>query len=511
MLTENPHGGAVGVHKPKNRRNIRQLTQPNPVFGILYAPDMVRASQERVLLIGDVDRQMYSTVTQALPNAQVKSVASLFDGIAELSNEHYTTVMASVEPMERRPESAVRTLRELSGHGRLLLFGHPTLEPLSQKMMEFGCDDYLITPITPGELLETLGGPSPRWEKKPVETTPPDAVSPHTAPPRDEKSSPLSRIPLSSLALDAMVQSPQDPIGTMIRRINSILPANFNVFLTPAAAAAPQVADDLVVVTHRPCDPVNGNGLGSEPEPFPDSLHLSLPLDHDQAAAAAFLSDLAKNLAKLRVLYERHASLQRLAITDDLTGLANGRYFRQFLTKIVEKARIKRFLVTLFLFDIDNFKSYNDQYGHGVGDEILKQTANLMRRCVRDHDLVSRISGDEFAVVFWDKEGPRTPREPRPGSTNRTPQEPQDILDRFRNLLSTQDFPGLGPGGKGCLTISGGLAVYPYDAQDVNHLIQAADQQLMFGAKRSGRNSIHLVGGDCLPPIHATPENQHPE
>jgi len=473
---------------------------------------MVRASQERVLLIGDVDRQMYSTVTQALPNAQVKSVASLFDGIAELSNEHYTTVLASVEPMERRPESAVRTLRELSGQGRLLLFGHPTLEPLSQKMMEFGCDDYLITPITPGELLETLGGPTPR---RPVETARPQAVSTHLAPPPDEKSrsttSPLGRIPLSNLALDAMVQSPQDPVGTTIRQINSILPAPFNVFVTPAGAAAPQVADDLVVVSHRPSDPVNGNGLGPDLIPFPDSLHLSLPTDHDQAVAVAFLAELAKNLGKLRVLYERHAGLQRLAITDDLTGLANGRYFRQFLTKIVEKARIKRFLVTLFLFDIDNFKRYNDQYGHGVGDDILKQTANLMRRCVRDHDLVSRISGDEFAVVFWDKEGPRTPREPRPGSTNRTPQEPQDILDRFRNLLSTQDFPGLGPGGKGCLTISGGLAVYPYDAQDVNHLIQAADQQLMFGAKRSGRNSIHLVGGDCLPPIHATPENQHPE
>ncbi|MGD0388119.1 MAG: GGDEF domain-containing protein [Tepidisphaeraceae bacterium] len=474
---------------------------------------MVRASQERVLLIGDVDRQMYSTVTQAMPNAQVKSVTSLFDGIAELSIEHYTTVLAAVEPMERRPESAVRTLRELSGQGRLLLFGHPTLEPLSQKMMEFGCDDYLITPITPGELLETLGDPTARRAKKPVETASPLALSTQLAPPSDEKSpsaSPLSRIPLSNLALDAMVQSPQDPIGTILRQVNSILPPTFNVFLTPAAAAAPQVADDLVVVSHRPGDPVNGNGLGPDLIPFPDSLHLSLPSDHDQAIALAFLSELAKNLAKLRFLYDRHAGLQRLAITDDLTGLANGRYFRQFLTKIVEKARIKRFLVTLFLFDIDNFKRYNDQYGHGVGDEILKQTANLMRRCVRDHDLVSRISGDEFAVVFWDKEGPRTPREPRPGSTNRTPQEPQDILDRFRNLLSSQNFPGLGPGGKGSLTISGGLAVYPYDAQDVNHLIQAADQQLMFGAKRSGRNSIHLVGGDCLPPINPAPESQHP-
>ena len=94
---------------------------------------MVRATQERVLLIGNVDRQMYSTVTQAMPSAEVKCVASLFDGIAELSQERYTTVLASVEPMERRPESAMRTLRELSGDGRLLLFGHPTLEPLSQK------------------------------------------------------------------------------------------------------------------------------------------------------------------------------------------------------------------------------------------------------------------------------------------------------------------------------------------------------------------------------------------
>lgn len=65
---------------------------------------MVRLSHERVLLIGDVDRQMYSTVTQALPTAQVKSVPSLFDGIAELAHEQYTTVLASVEPMDAGPK-----------------------------------------------------------------------------------------------------------------------------------------------------------------------------------------------------------------------------------------------------------------------------------------------------------------------------------------------------------------------------------------------------------------------
>jgi GGDEF domain-containing protein len=158
-----------------------------------------------------------------------------------------------------------------------------------------------------------------------------------------------------------------------------------------------------------------------------------------------------------------------------------------------------RFAVTLFLFDIDKLKKYNDEFGHAVGDEILKQTAALMKRCCRDHDLVARIGGDEFAVVFWEKEGPRQPRDPRVTPAGRTPQEPQAILDRFRVLLSTQEYPGLGPSGKGTLTISGGLAVYPFDAQDVNSLMTAADHQLMFGAKRSGRNQIHLVGGGQLP------------
>ncbi len=97
-----------------------------------------------------------------------------------------------------------------------------------------------------------------------------------------------------------------------------------------------------------------------------------------------------------------------LAITDELTGLYNGRYFRHFLSRIIERGRAMRFPVTLLLFDIDDFKKYNDKFGHGVGDEILSQTATLMRRCCRDHDLVARIGGDEFAVVFWEKEGPRS-------------------------------------------------------------------------------------------------------
>ena len=180
-----------------------------------------------------------------------------------------------------------------------------------------------------------------------------------------------------------------------------------------------------------------------------------------------------------------------------MTGLYNGRYFRHYLARIVDRARTHMFPVTLLLFDIDNFKNYNDQFGHGVGDEILRQTAALMRRCVRDHDLVARVSGDEFAVVFWEKDGPRKPHDAATpaGPAGRPPQTPVQILERFRRLLASETFTGLGPGGQGTLTISGGLAVYPWHAQSVADLVAAADKALMFNAKKSGKNSIYLVGG----------------
>ena len=204
-------------------------------------------------------------------------------------------------------------------------------------------------------------------------------------------------------------------------------------------------------------------------------------------------------LAKAAAIQHRSTRLQKLAFTDDLTGLYNCRYFKHFLGRTLTEAKRNRFPVTLFLFDIDNFKSYNDRFGHAVGDDILKQAANLMRRCVRDHDLVARIGGDEFAVVFWEKEGPRVVRDSHTGTPGRPPSEPHQILARFRRMLELQDYPLLGSTGRGNLTISGGLAVYPYDAPDMQSLIDAADKALMFGAKKSGRNTIQIVGGGDAP------------
>jgi GGDEF domain-containing protein len=227
------------------------------------------------------------------------------------------------------------------------------------------------------------------------------------------------------------------------------------------------------------------------------TLYLVLPRDEEENAARHFLAQLAHLIGKIATLEDRHVKLQKLAITDDLTGLYNARYFRHFLTAMLEKAHEMRFPVTLLLFDIDGFKSYNDTFGHKMGDEILRQTAELMKRCVRDHDLVARLGGDEFAVVFWEKEGPRQPRDPKGGAApaSRIPQTPKQMFQRFQRLLADPEFSILGPTGKGQLTISGAMAVYPYDAQDVNGLIEAADKELVFNAKTSGKNCLRLVGG----------------
>jgi PleD family two-component response regulator len=443
---------------------------------------MSRLNAEKILLIGDTQRDLQAAVMMARPAAQITSVPSFFDAIAELSNRTYSAVLAAAEPIERRPESAVKTLRELAGTGRLLLFGHPTLEPLSRKMLEFGIDDYLVTPASPSELGQMLISTAPR-----LAVTSTDSEAAPVEPAVDQAASVLSLlhgIPLADVLLDALVQTPHDAPNAAVQQINSQISPTMKLIYASASEPIPTAKDGAVLLSHVVRSGVDEMG----------SIHLTLPAEEDESSARHFLSQLAHLIGKVAALQQRHNGLQKLAITDELTGLYNGRYFRHYLNRIVDKARTLRFPVTLLLFDIDNFKRYNDQYGHGVGDEILRQTASLMKRCVRDHDLVARISGDEFAVVFWEKEGPRQPRDPNAGPPGRPPQVPEQILARFRKLLASQSFNGLGPAGQGTLTISGGLAVYPYDAATVNDLIDAADKALMFKAKKSGKNSIFLVG-----------------
>ena len=192
---------------------------------------------------------------------------------------------------------------------------------------------------------------------------------------------------------------------------------------------------------------------------------------------------------------EKVKQLEKLATEDELTGLKNRRYIWEFSRQIIERARGENGRVTLLIFDIDNFKHYNDVYGHSAGDEVLKQAAVLMRRCCRGHDVVGRIGGDEFAVVFWDdpRRKPIKEEAERRSAMADHPKEAIFIAKRFRKGLGKAELHLLGPEGKGVLTISGGLASFPCDGATIGELFEQADKALL-EAKRSGKNKIYLVG-----------------
>lgn len=187
-------------------------------------------------------------------------------------------------------------------------------------------------------------------------------------------------------------------------------------------------------------------------------------------------------LARWVALERRQAELYEMAMHDKLTGTWNRRYFELFLERVLQHAAQGRQQVTLLVFDIDNFKQYNDNFGHPAGDEILKSTAALIQSLVRDHDVVARIGGDEFAVIFWDKGEPR-----HLGSQH--PNNVIGIAKRFQKAICEHKFPKLGEEAVGRLTVSGGLAGFPWDGRTPDELLARADANAM-RSKQQGKNAI---------------------
>lgn len=198
----------------------------------------------------------------------------------------------------------------------------------------------------------------------------------------------------------------------------------------------------------------------------------------------------ARWLAGWLRLRDQQNQLKHAAFTDPLTSAWNRRYLDRFLAGAIDAARGQRWSVTVLMFDIDDFKKYNDEYGHDAGDEILSEVVRLLRSVTRPTDKVCRVGGDEFAVVFHEPEGPRSPDSKHPTTVHA-------ITRRFQQQVIGHKFPKLSGCAPGTLTISGGLATFPWDGQTPAELLARADERAM-ESKRQGKNAITIGPGAIL-------------
>ena len=181
-----------------------------------------------------------------------------------------------------------------------------------------------------------------------------------------------------------------------------------------------------------------------------------------------------RDITEQRTLEDR---LRRLATQDDLTGVYNRRYFMELAEQ--ELARLHRYQValSLLLLDIDHFKKINDNHGHAVGDEVLRQMGALLGRLRRQNDIAGRIGGEEFAVVM-----------PSTGLAGAT-----DFAQRLRQALAGRVLATAA----GALRITASIGVAACELHDpsIDVALQRADQA-MYLAKSGGRNRVEVYKGN---------------
>ncbi|MBV8667034.1 MAG: GGDEF domain-containing protein [Burkholderiaceae bacterium] len=171
-------------------------------------------------------------------------------------------------------------------------------------------------------------------------------------------------------------------------------------------------------------------------------------------------------------LKDARANLEKLAFTDELTGVANRRHFLARLNDEFARSRRFKHPLCLVMLGLDHFKRINDTYGHPTGDLVLRHFAALLNSTLRTTDIVGRLGGEEFAVAL-----PETPIS-----------EAMQVMGRVRDALADERLDTVGPDFR--YTFSGGVSVLPEDdSTDCNWLLASSDKAL-YQAKSTGRNKL---------------------
>jgi diguanylate cyclase (GGDEF)-like protein len=189
---------------------------------------------------------------------------------------------------------------------------------------------------------------------------------------------------------------------------------------------------------------------------------------------------LLSNFCDLGTVALEHVHLYRqtieLAITDGLTGLYVQRYYKERVRDEVFRALEHRLPLCLMMIDVDNFKSYNDKYGHLVGDKVLKVVAQVLKETVRTVDLVARYGGEEFSVLLL--------KTPWSGA--------KTVAERIRQKVAEQEI--IASQQATHITVSIGVSELNPAFKDVETFIDSADQAL-YQAKAEGKNCVRLAKG----------------
>ncbi|MDT8440990.1 MAG: sensor domain-containing diguanylate cyclase [Desulfuromonadales bacterium] len=174
-----------------------------------------------------------------------------------------------------------------------------------------------------------------------------------------------------------------------------------------------------------------------------------------------------------------HAKTAHMACTDGLTGLYNHRQFKRVFPEEVARAIRYDKPLSIIMFDVDNFKAFNDKYGHPNGDIVLREIAGLLEELLRECDMVYRYGGEEFIALL-----PETGR-----------QDALRVAERIRIFIETESrrFLTRITRTQG-VTVSVGVASLPEDGQEPSGLLKTVDD-LMYCAKRDGKNRVYYSQG----------------
>jgi len=200
---------------------------------------------------------------------------------------------------------------------------------------------------------------------------------------------------------------------------------------------------------------------------FSDRSHVFTPAERERFLIVAEL--MAMGLERFRM----EEQTRQMSVTDGLTGLLNHRQFEILLNNELKSSQRHSFPVGLIIMDLDHFKRVNDTYGHLTGDQVLRETADLLRGQTRESDVVARYGGEEFAMIL--------------SHTNLS--HSSAMAERVRQALESHLFCAQ-EGRNLRVTVSLGVACFPAKGvQGAEDLIAAADTAL-YDAKRSGRNRV---------------------